>query len=55
MAKKIADLAEARDAFIDEKIEATGGAEASLDHKLYAIVKEQGAAVGLSYDAAPKY
>ena len=35
--------------------EADGGAAASLDHKLYATVKEQAAAAGLSYDAAPKY
>ena len=53
--QKIAALAGARDAFINDEIEARGGAEASLDHKLYATVKEQAAAVGLSYDAAPKY
>lgn len=53
--KKIAELAASRDAFIDDEITARGGAEASLDHKLYATVKEQAAAVGLSYEAAPKY
>ena len=53
--KRIADLAGARDAYIAEEVDASGGADASLDHKLYATVKEQAAAVGLSYDAAPKY
>jgi hypothetical protein len=53
--QQIADLAGARDAYIADEVDATGGAEASLDHKLYATVKEQAAAVGLSYDAAPKY
>jgi len=52
---QIADLAGARDAYIAAEVEADGGAAASLDHKLYATVKEQAAAAGLSYDAAPKY
>jgi hypothetical protein len=52
---RIADLAGARDAYIAAEVEADGGAAASLDHKLYATVKEQAAAAGLSYDAAPKY
>ncbi len=53
--KQIADLAGARDAYIADEVDASGGAAASLDHKLYATVKEQAAAAGLSYDAAPKY
>lgn len=53
--RQIADLAGARDAYIAGEVAASGGAEASLDHKLYATVKEQAAAAGLSYDAAPKY
>ncbi|MCZ6774447.1 MAG: VWA domain-containing protein [Proteobacteria bacterium] len=53
---QIKELAKKRDSFIAEKVEADGGAEDSLDHKIYRTVKRQAAAVGLSYEeAAPKY
>ena len=52
---QIKDLAQKRDGYIAKQIEAEGGAEESLDHKLYRTVRQQAAEVGLSYDAAPKY
>ena len=52
---QIKDLAQKRDGYIAEQIEAEGGAEESLDHKLYRTVRKQAAGAGLSYEAAPKY
>ena len=52
---QIKDLAQKRDGYIADQIEAEGGAEESLDHKLYRTVRKQAAEVGLSYEAAPKY
>jgi hypothetical protein len=51
----ITELAGKRDAYIADKVEADGGAEGSLDNKLYETVRAQGAAKGMSYKAAPKY
>ncbi len=52
---QIKELADKRDTFIADKVEADGGAEESLDNKLYRSVRAQAAAKGLTYDAAPKY
>jgi len=54
--QKIDDLAEARSAYLRDKVEAEGGAEDSLDAKLYRSIKEQAAGSGLRYEAAaPAY
>jgi len=53
--KEIQELAAERDAYIAEEVAAIGGAEDSLDHQLFDTVREQAAAKGLSYEAAPKY
>ena len=54
---QIKDLAQKRDSYITDKVEAEGGAEESLDHKLYRTIRKQAAGAGLSYEAeaAPKY
>ncbi len=52
---QIKELADKRDAFITDKVEAEGGAEESLDNMLYRSVRAQAAAKGLTYEAAPKY
>jgi Mg-chelatase subunit ChlD len=54
--RQIQDLAEERARYLKGKVEADGGAAASLDHKLFEAVREQGGAVGLSYEAKePSY
>ncbi len=54
--KEIRDLAAQRAEYLKQKIEETGGARESLDEKIYRAVREQAAAVGLSYAAdAPAY
>lgn len=52
---QIKELAGKRDAFIADRVEADGGAEDSLDNKLYRSVRSQAAAKGLTYEGAPKY
>ncbi len=53
---QIQDLADERARYLKDKVEADGGAAASLDHKVYEAVREQAAAAGLSYGAeAPAY
>jgi flavin-binding protein dodecin len=53
--RQIAELAKDRDAFIEKKVEATGGAAGSLDQKIYDAVREQAASKGLEYDGGPKF
>jgi uncharacterized protein YegL len=54
--KEIKALAEQRARFLSEKVEANGGASASLDHKLYDAIREQAESKGLSYETqAPAY
>ncbi len=53
---QIQDLADERAHYLKDKVEAEGGASASLDHKLFEAVREQAGAAGLSYGAtAPAY
>jgi Mg-chelatase subunit ChlD len=52
---EIAKLVEQRDAYLETKVEEAGGAAGSLDQQIYDAVREQGAAVGLSYDKGPKF
>ena len=49
--RQIEALSESRNRYIEEKVEAEGGAEDSLDEKIYRAVKSQAASVGLSYDS----
>ena len=49
--QEIKKLSESRRNFIKEKVEAEGGAEDSLDEKIYRAVKDQAAAIGLTYSS----
>ncbi len=48
--QEIRKLSESRNSFIREKIEDEGGADDSLDEKIYRAVREQAAGAGLHYD-----
>ena len=53
---EIQELAQQRDEYLKKQVEERGGAKDSLDAKVYGAVREQAAAVGLSYEAdAPVY
>jgi len=49
--QEIKKLSESRSNFIKEKVAAEGGADDSLDEKIYRAVKDQAASVGLTYDS----
>lgn len=49
--QEIKKLSKSRSSYIKEKVEAAGGADDSLDEKIYRAVKEQASSVGLSYDS----
>jgi Mg-chelatase subunit ChlD len=49
--RQIQQLAEKRSVFLRNKVEESGGAEASLDHKIYSAVREQAGKKGLRYEA----
>ena len=49
--QEIKKLSESRSNFIKEKVAAEGGAEDSLDEKIYRAVKDQAASIGLTYDS----
>jgi Mg-chelatase subunit ChlD len=53
--QSIAKLAVQRDAYIEDKLEETGGAKDSLDQQIYDAVREQAAPIGLDYDGGPKF
>lgn len=53
--RQIKDVAAKRDNFIDEQVELAGGAEDSLDYKIYDAVREQAAKKGLRYEGGPSY
>jgi Mg-chelatase subunit ChlD len=54
--REIRDLARQRSQFISKKVEALGGTEDSLDHKIYSAVREHAGKTGLLYEAAaPAY
>jgi Mg-chelatase subunit ChlD/cell division protein FtsB len=54
--KEINELAQQRARFLHDKVEAAGGAGASLDQKLYDAIREQSGKKGMSYEAeAPAY
>jgi len=49
--QEIRKLSASRSNFIKEKVAAEGGADDSLDEKIYGAVKDQAAAVGLTYES----
>ena len=49
--QEIRKLSESRSSYIRKKVEAAGGADDSLDEKIYSAVKEQAAGSGLSYES----
>ena len=53
--RQVQELAQKRDRYIAGKIEADGGADDSLDHKLYDAVREQASKAGLEYSDGPSY
>ncbi|HEU4617422.1 MAG TPA: vWA domain-containing protein [Gammaproteobacteria bacterium] len=53
--QQIASLAKQRDDYIEQKLEARGGAKESLDQKLYETVRAQAAEKGLHYESGPKF
>jgi Mg-chelatase subunit ChlD len=53
--QQIAQLAAERDAYIEDKVEAAGGAADSLDQQIYDAVREQAAPLGLDYKDGPKF
>lgn len=53
---EVRTLAKKRDSYLKEKVEAAGGAGDSLDDQIYGAVREQGAKMGLRFEAdAPAY
>jgi Mg-chelatase subunit ChlD len=55
LARQVHELAQKRDRYIAGKIDADGGADDSLDHKLYDAVREQASKAGLEYSDGPSY
>ena len=49
--QEIRQLSESRSNFIKKKIATDGGADDSLDEKIYRAVKDQAAGIGLTYDS----
>ena len=52
---EISKIAAERDAFIEERVKADGGAADSLDQQIYEAVREQAAPLGLRYESGPKF
>jgi len=52
---QIADLAAQRDAYIETRVDAAGGAGTSLDQQIYDAVREQAAPLGLEYENGPRF
>jgi len=55
LSRQIRELAEQRDAWLEKKVEEEGGAEDSLDHKIFETVSEQAGKTGLTYEGGPEY
>ena len=53
--RKIVNLAEKRDGYLEKKVEEAGGLASSLDQQLYDAVKEQAGEAGLDYKDGPAY
>ena len=48
--KEIRELSQSREAYIEGRLEAEGGADDSLDEQIYRTIRGQAAEIGLSYD-----
>ena len=55
LAGQIEQLARQRADYLKKKVEAAGGAEDSLDHKIYSAVREQAEGKGIVLEDAPAY
>ena len=55
LTQRIQELAKSRESFIQDKLDEVGGAEASLDYKIYSAVREQAEAKGLEMEEEPDY
>lgn len=53
--KQIAALASERDAYLEARVAAEGGAADSLDLKIFEAVREQAAPLGLDYEDGPRF
>ncbi|MET0070557.1 MAG: vWA domain-containing protein [Candidatus Thiodiazotropha sp.] len=54
--EEISELSAQRDEYLKQEVEKSGGAKASLDHKLYGAIRDQAARSGIHYEAeAPAY
>ena len=53
--RRIQDLSEDRNSYLEKKVEEAGGLESSLDQKLYDAVKGQASEAGLEYRDGPAY
>jgi hypothetical protein len=53
--QRIESLAASRAAFIDERVNAEGGAADSLDRQIYDAVRAQAAPAGLSFESGPEF
>ena len=53
--ERIDALGTSRAAYIEEKVAEAGGADDSLDRKIYEAVSDQAAAKGLTYEAGPAF
>ena len=49
--REVQELSAQRSTYLKQKIEEQGGAEDSLDEKIYSAVREQAAKIGLTYEA----
>jgi hypothetical protein len=55
LTRQIRELAEQRDSWLEKKVEEAGGADDSLDHKIFETVSEQAGKTGLTYGDGPEY
>ena len=53
--RRIEDLSEDRNSYLEKKVEEAGGLRSSLDQKLYDAVKGQASEAGLEYEDGPAY
>jgi Mg-chelatase subunit ChlD len=53
--QQLSALAAERDGYIKAQVDATGGAEASLDQQIYEAVRAQAAPLGLEYEDGPRF
>jgi hypothetical protein len=52
---QIRELSAQRGNYLDDRVDASGGARESLDYKVFSAIREQAEEKGLVYDEGPKY